>query len=56
MSPVERSQSDPSAIQEQLLQGMRFWVVGLQRLQQIVDPTQFTTALVLNQAQVCVKL
>jgi hypothetical protein len=41
-----------TAIQEQLVQGMRFWVSGLQRLQQIVDPEQFTTALALNQVQV----
>jgi hypothetical protein len=41
-----------TAIQEQLLQAMRFWVAGLQRLQQIVDPTLLTTALALNQAQV----
>jgi hypothetical protein len=41
-----------TAIQEQLVQAMRFWVAGLQCLQQIVDPTQFTTALALNQAQV----
>jgi hypothetical protein len=41
-----------TAIQEQLLQAMRFWVAGLQRLQQIVDPALFTTALALNQAQV----
>jgi len=41
-----------TAIQEQLVQGMHFWVAGLQRLQQIVDPAQFTTTLALNQAQV----
>jgi hypothetical protein len=41
-----------TAIQEQLVQAMRFWVAGLQRLQQIVDPTQFTTVIALNQAQV----
>jgi hypothetical protein len=41
-----------TAIQEQLLQAMRFWVAGLQRFQQIVDPALFTTALALNQAQV----
>jgi hypothetical protein len=40
-----------SAIQEQLLLAMRFWVTNLQRLQQQVDANDFTTALALNQAQ-----
>jgi hypothetical protein len=44
--------ANQTMIQEQLLQGMHFWVSGLQHLQQTVDPMQFTTALALNQAQV----
>jgi hypothetical protein len=41
-----------TAIQEQLLQAMWFWVANLQRLQQVVDPDLFSKVLALNQAQV----
>jgi hypothetical protein len=40
-----------SAIQEQLLLAMRFWVANLQRLQQPIIADRFTTVLALNQAQ-----
>ena len=40
-----------TAIQEELLQAMGFWVANLQRLQQVIDPEQFMTVLPLNQAQ-----
>ncbi len=39
-----------SAIKEQLLLAMRFWVANLQRLQQPVDADVFTALLALNQA------
>jgi hypothetical protein len=41
-----------SAIQEQLLLAMRFWVASLQRLQQPVEADLFTALLALNQAQI----
>jgi hypothetical protein len=41
-----------SAIQEQLLLAVRFWVANLQRLQQPVDADAFTALLALNQAQI----
>ena len=40
-----------SAIQEQLLLAVRFWIVSQQRLQQPIDADAVTAAMALNQAQ-----
>ncbi len=40
-----------SALQEQLILALRFWVVNKQRIQQHIDPESFTMILALNQAQ-----
>jgi hypothetical protein len=41
-----------SAMQEQLPLPLQSWVIGKQRLRQIIDPAEFTTVFALNQAQI----